>query len=801
MNLSRKIDRANNSEVNLKSFIQRVFKYWYLFLLSLALCLTLAYLYTKWATPIYEVSTSLLIDDSGASRKMGESKYLDGAVGLIATEKNLFNEMGIIKSHALIQKTLEELGYNTTYHTKEGFKKREQHAYFPFEVERLETTTQLYGVPVYVQPVSDEEYILKIEADKFNVYTPETGVIREVEQEFLYEKRHHFGEVVNHNYFNFIIKKPSYEVVESEFADKELYFQMHDYEGLANAYLSSKLSVERTDIQASILKLTTQGPVLEKEIAFLKKLTDNYIAEKLMERDEIASSKLNFIKQQLANVTDSLTRAERNLEKFKSRYNAVNLEHSARSAMDNIQSLEQKKGQIELNLKYYKSLLNYLKDEGSINKIVAPSVVGIDDPLLNENLLELKRLKSERTKSTFYKGKRSFDLEILDQQIRNTIKSLEENVRNLIKSSEIALQDRDQRIKKFEGAINTLPRNEKKLASYERKRALHLNLYNYLSQELAKTGIARAEDMTDTRVLDEARMMEGGPVSPQKLMTMLLAGLIGLILPLLWVIFSTPDDGTIVDTESIERYTDIPLLTSVAQVNDSTLFKSKSNAWQLEESFRDLSANLRFLIPDASKNVIGITSTVPGEGKSFCATNLAMNLAKSGKKVLLIDTDLRKNSPLAKGDNAEGKAFLKYLRGEINFDESMVAIGDNLQNFHFIPTDVSSDYSPELLSGSRFQVLISAMKVEYDYVIIDSPAVGVVSDYLLISKNIDVHLFVVRNGISKMSYIKRLEQLKTKGNLEKVFLLFNGMKKGDFKYGLDYGSGEIKERVAGIKID
>lgn len=782
----KKQEGNNPSEINLKDFLKRVLQNWYLFAFSLALFMSLAYVYIKWATPIYEVSTSILIDDSGNSRKLGESKYVEGDVGLIDTKKNIFNEIGIIRSHSLVKQTLEELDYNISYHAGDWFRQKEYFQDFPFEVTLVEDSPQMINIPIRVKPVAKDKYRIIIETEKFNLLDPNTEYTQSIATPFKYNKVHTYGEAVNHDYFNIIINKSDKVVAPRRFNGLDLSFQVHSYNNMANAYLGSKISVERTDIKGSILRINSRGAVPNKEIAFLQKLTYNYVQSKFGERDKIATSKQQFIEDQLKSVADSLARAEKKLAEFKSGANAVDLDRTAHNALDRVEDLEIERGQIELNIKYYNSLLTYVR-ENEHSKIVAPSVVGIDDPLLNENLLELKRLESERARSSFYKGKKSYDLEILDKQIRNTTKSLEENIDNLVKSSKIAWKDKTERIKKFERSISKLPKSEKQLIRYERKRALHENLYNYLSQELAKTGIALAENLVDTRVLDEARMVNSSPVSPQKSMIMLLAMMVGLMLPLSWIVLTDSFNNSIETIKALEQNSSIPLLASVAHAKANASFFGRNDlSWEVKESFRDFSANLQLLVPESHKNVIGITSMIPGEGKTFCAINLALSLAKTGKKVLLIDADMRSDSPLKDSSGASGLLFWEYLQGKRAFDKNMIKRHFEEADLFHLPIKIDYEDAPELLNSSRFKIMIKDIKKSYDYVIIDTPAVGVVSDYLFIVETIDIHLFILRRGISNLASIRDIENLQEKGKIKELFLVFNDVKKGAFKKGYSY---------------
>lgn len=759
-------------EVNLKALLRKILERKFLFLGSMAVCLALAQAYVKVATPIYEVQASLLIDPSGKSRMLGESKYVDGTASLVGTEKNLFNEIGILKSFSLIDRSLDELDFGVSYHAGHLLKAREYYGYFPFTVELKDSSAQLFDVPFEVELISDQEYRLTAKAARFFVSNPENGTKHEVEQKLAFANSYRFGQEVAHHYFNFTLKKPAYKVVAADFQDEKLSFKIHSKDKLINEY-KEKLTVEQFDIQADILHVKTQGASLDKELAFLDKLTKNFIHNKYNERDEIASSKESFIRKQLEGITDSLAKAEKSLENFQKTNNVVDLSLSASTTIDQLNVLESERAQIELNVKYYTSLVGYLNSNGGIEKIIAPSVVGIDDPLLNENLVELRRLHNKKTHLSSYKGEKSLDMKVINEEIVETTNSLRENIKNLLESSKIALQDKNKRIGGLEGKLNQLPTSQKKQLNFERKTTLYDNLSRYLSQELAKAGIAKAEDIADTKVLDAPRMVGDGPVSPQKGLILLLAFIVGLIIPLTWVVFSSSLGETMDDIGNIEAFTSIPVAAKISHMDNGS--EGSPSQALLVESFRGLAANLQFMVTDPEKNIIGVTSTVPGEGKSFCVSNLGISLAAEGKKTLLIDLNFR-HPNLLQGQNYEGgKALSDYLKDRATPDE-IIQQFYSLPNLHYIPTLPGEKNPHHLLASPRLKTLLSALKYEYDYIIVDTPAVGLVSDYLLISKFVDIHLFILRRKLSKQSFLSEIEKLKGKGKMDNLFLVLNDLK-------------------------
>lgn len=794
---TNQVDRQKPSEINLRDFLTRVWRYKFLYLLSIIFFTALGIAYIKWVPPIYEVDTSLLIDTKSNTRAMGESQLVDGSVRLIETEKNLFNEMNILQSVDLIKSTLEDLNYQVSYHTRKNIIHREHYKEFPFTVELVSGANQLLNTPVFLTITTNDSYKISVDAPEYQVFNAISGKNEMHRQELLFSKHHQFEQAAETDLYSIIVHRNK-DVPISDFAGEELYFLVHDIDDLVRSY-QNKLTVTQTEVQASIINLTTEGEVVQKEVAFLNQLTKNYINDKLQERNNIANSKINFIEQQLANISDSLHRAERSLERFKQTADAVNLTQTGANALSEYQDLESRSSQSEMNLNYYKSLLKYVQDTTGEGQVVAPSVVGIDDALLSENLLELKRLNSDLSRIQFLQGEKSPDAEVVKHQIQNTKTSLEENLRSLISSTSLAMNNLERRKAQIEQTIDMLPTREKNLINYQRKTKLFDNLYTYLSQELAKTNIAQAEDLSDIRVINQARMVGDDAKVPQKELILALAFLLALIVPSVFVYGRGETDGSIDGIEMVEEISSIPVLAQIA--TDPTLKKKDtilSDHWQTKESIRDLHANIKFFLPNYWKKVIAVTSNVPGEGKSFVASNLAMTMASAGNSVLLIDADFRNPTTSRHLGVNPNKNLSTYLNGWIDSTDEIIQTHEKYRKLDYITTTAASTNPHRYIQNPRFEYMLIGLKDEYDHIIIDCPAVGLVSDYLLLFHLADIHLFVMKQKFTKKSHLEEIEKFKAKGNVENLYLVLNGVPGKKLKHGYFTYDSSIEQGGPGI---
>jgi capsular exopolysaccharide synthesis family protein len=783
-----------NQEINLKHLLNKAGKNKWFFLLSIGLCMLLTFIYIKFTTPEYDVSSSILLDTSGTSRVLGNSTYVDGSVGLIEMEKNLYNEIGIIKSYSLVRETVENLGFDIAYFSNSMLKETEHYGYFPFEVELSPDSPQIYWSPFEITIISNDRFRLDIETKDFLVSNPVNNSKHTIQRDYRYSSEFAFGEKVENQFFSFTINKPDYPVDNTSFASEKLSFVLQDLDNIAAGYVD-KLSVENIDIQASIFNITTRGPVVPKEIAFLSKLTENYMKSKLEVRTDIASNKEAFIRDQLVAVSDSLAAVEAKLEAFKRDERAVNLGETASNALGQTSSLQVERAKIKLDIKYMKSLLQSVIQNRNNPDFEIPTASGINDPLLSQNLLELKALYTKRAEKRFFVTANSQDMTILNKQIKSSTNLLIKNLNNVINKSQLALGRVSSQISNFNGVINSLPERENQLLNIQRKSTLYENLFNYLSQELAKTGIARAENQSDSRVLDEARMVGSEPVSPNKKLLYGLAFLTGLIIPVAKILMSESD--IIEDVEQIVANTSIPVIASITEHTSSQKKKNEElSLWKTKESFRDLYANLQLFNQDNKTDscILGITSIMPDEGKTYNAINLGITLAEAGKKTLIIDGDLRNPSLVEKGfDELQGNGLANYLRGDDVSIKDITRQHSELKNLDFIPTVIVENNVHSLLTGESMDTLMTQLRKTYDYIVFDTPAVGLVSDFLLFTKYIDINLFVTRRKIAKEAFLRDFEKLASRGN-KKSFIIYNGVEEKTFKYGYGEKYGDNQEK-------
>jgi capsular exopolysaccharide synthesis family protein len=732
---------------DLKEIFGKLVRHWYYYLICGVLIGLLAFAYLQLTDPTYQVSTTLLVEDKTKSSAQANILLQEFNSGF--ENKNLNNVIGILKSYHLVSKTLESLNFEVSYFEEGLFSKlREQYRSIPFVVLLQPDSFQLRGYPMQVQILDKNQFSITID-------------------EMDHTQLCQFGESCASDYYQLRVRK-SFDSVP---VDRNYVFKINDLSQMTEKY-RAKLKVTPLSSGSTILELTLTDKLPDRAAAFLDRLCETYTRLDLEEKNATASQTIDFINLQLVEVSDSLRKAETQLENFRSAENVMDLSFAASSASERLASLENEKAEIEVRLRYYDYLLNYLQKDSDINTVVAPSSMGITDPVLNDLIIELKKLYNDKVALNYTRSNKSYELNVINLQIENAKNTLTENVNNTINSTRIALKDINARVAEVQAVVNKLPENERDLVRIQRKFNLSDNLYNFLLQKRAEAGIAKASNQPDHQVIDKALIVGGGPIAPKKSLVYLLSLMLLLVVPTATILAKEFLNDKVSSTEQIEKLVKAPIIGKISLNRDKSPNVLNLPHSLAAESFRSLRYNLQYLLHHKEQNVIGITSTVSGEGKTFCSFNLASVLALSQKRIILIEADLRK--PQLKKYNPG----LRYEFGLSNFLIGRASMEEIIQptevpNLDMISSGPIPPNPSELLLSADLNMLIESLKQQYDYVLIDSAPIGMVSDYTSFLSKVDITLYVMRMNYTRANYLSDLQKDYQLGKYKNLGLLVN----------------------------
>ena len=779
--------QQNNQQekINLKILIDRYLIFWKQIVFTVIIFLLFGFLYNRYSTKIYKSSTTLLIkEESNAS--LGSDDIFEG-LDLFGGQKNIKNEIGILKSFSLSRKTLKKLNFRTSYFHSGSFKSDNIYKKTPFLVVVNENRPQTINQKYHIELISENEFSLSTNFNNTKLFDlkSETFVSNE-EYDFSYEEVHRFGDKITTDLFEFTIYKNDLGLYYDE-GWENYYFTISSYSELAENYLK-KLEVIEIEKDASILKISLEGSNPIKINDFLNVFTELYLASGLDEKNQITTNTIQFINDQLASISDSLSDVENNLENFKERNPKIELSQKEYGAFYQIEKLEQEKAILELNNKYYISLEAYLIENNNLENIVAPSIMGIEDPLLNSLIAELTKLYSQLDVVSV-NSKQEHPLVVsIQKQIRSTKEKLIENIENIINSSELSLKDINTRINETEKLIGKLPQNERILLNIQRKFNLNENIYNYLLEKRAEASITKASNISDHKVIDAPRLESNLPIRPNKTLSYAFCAILGVLIPTLGLSLYFLFNNRIIDKSDIDQLTNIPLLGKIMH-NDSgyNLVNVSSPKSGIAESFRSIRTNIQYLASDKKEKVICITSSVGGEGKTFVAMNLASIFSITGGKTILIGADMRKPKIFNDFNLPNNIGLSSYLSNQNSKDE--VIQKTNFENLDILLSGPIPPNPSELLSLDKMKDFIEELKKTYQHIIIDTPPIGLVTDGLILMKHSDVNIYVVRQNFTTKDMLYNFNETVIKNDVVNMNLIINDITNDRTSYGYGYGYG------------
>jgi len=758
-----------DESINFKRYFSLFLSNWYWFAIALFIALSIAYGINRWSEEIYTVSASLLIaDEESGSNLIGAENFIPGG-DIFKSQQNLQNEIGILKSFSLNYQVMQELPeFWVTYVGvgRRGIAENRQYQNTPFEIVFDSLQNQRRGQRIDIKILSGDEYSINI-GDAI-------------------ERTMRFGEQYLDDDYNFrMISKNGYVFDPGQ--SNKYYFWFESLENLANGY-RGKLSVSPIEEEASIVTLATSGFNVAQEADYLNKLMEVYIDRGLELKNETADNTIEFINNQLGLISDSLRVAENNLESFRLNNELIDLSSEATILQSRIERYENEKYSIEFEKQYYEYLLEYIASKDESGEILSPSLAGISDPTLSRLVSELVELQQQKKLVSFSLKNVLPAVGLIDAHIEDAQKILKENVENSLKNTTKLLDDANARIALVEKEIKKLPGTERQLINIQRKFDLNNTVYNYLMEKRAEAGIAKASNVADNRIIDHAETFNFSSIAPKERQNYMMALLFGLLIPVGLLILLDLLNDKIIDRRDVEKATNIPLLGFVGHSEAKSEIPVIDNPGStIAESFRSIRTRLKYFSGDGSSRIITITSTVSSEGKTFISINIAAIIAMLSKKVLLIGLDLRKPKLHKILETSNSKGLSSYLIGEANYQD--IIFETKIENLYFTPSGAIPPNPAELIESERMSKYFENARKEYDYIIVDTPPVAIVTDTLLLARYVDINLFVVRQRYSSKNTLDLINDLKTQGELKNLAILINDISlSGYYGYGLRYGN-------------
>lgn len=761
--------------LEIRQILFQLLRIWYLVVISIAIALTAAHLYLRYTVPIYEVKSKFFIKE-----KETPFSIFEDAVGMNTSEIGLVNQTIILKSRPIAAAALAQLDFDVEYFTQGVFIKKEQYGSTSITALVDWTKPQLCNGDIRVAWTNGTTFTLEFTEEAYTRVDAGSGQRVRMEAPVSSTTTFRFGEPVHFPYLNLTIVRTGME------ESGEMVIRLRDKEGLINEYTGTNLSIQPVEKLSSILELSLKTPTPQKGREYLDRLQQVYLEDELAEKNTMSTNTIEFIDAQLVILSDSLLYVENRLENFRSNNKIYNISSEGSAVYEELVALERQLAQEQFKREYYTQLRQYLVRE-DYSEIVVPSGLGIQDPILNSLIENLLVLQSEKSTHLARLTETAPPVREVNRKIADMNRSIQEVLQNVDENASLLIRDLQGRIRSMEVDFNRLPQTEQNLLRIQREFTLNESLYTYLLQKRAEAAITRASNTTSNKIIEDARI-GGGPISPKASRFYAIALSLGLILPLGGVVAKVYLNDKLKDTVEIRKKSEVTLLAQIgfSEAQDNLLVFNRPRSG-VSEAFRSLRSNINFILPKDKASVIMLTSSISGEGKTFCSINLASVYALTGKKTILLGCDMRKPKIFDDFGLANKKGLSSYLSGME--EKAAVIQASRFENLDIIASGPIPPNPAELLVSESMANLLAQLRSDYEVIILDCPPVGLVSESLDLMQLSDLCLFILRYNYSKKAFIEQINLLKQQQQLKNAYLVFNGLDKSASSYGYGYGYG------------
>lgn len=746
--------------VNPQKVLILIMNHWYVYVAALIIAGVGGFIYMKHKIPTYDVTTTILIEEE---EPIPGADILEG-FAVRPGVQNLDNQIYIVTSYSLIKDVLEQLPFEIDIFRKGLLSKA---SYFPMSPIRIEPGPQ--GLPYNV------EFVFKyVEGDQFQLSTRTKDAPK-------LDTLLNFGQRLQYGEGSFTIY-PQPELANVYQTGDRIYVKFSDNEMLTAQYLD-RLEVELAARDGSIVILTLKGTNRIKDVVFLNKLSEVYINQNLEKKNTEAERIIDFIDTQLVDVKESLTITEDQLQQFRSQNRIMDVSAQAQQIIDQAVVLENEKARLNLAKEYYSYLDRYLSSEANEQAPVSPSSMGIEDAMLTTQMQELSGLQAEYFGGGV--GDRNPMQGQLELRIKNAKQSIKETLTSIRLGNEMAISENEEQITRLNADASSLPDKERQLLGFERRFNLNNVLYTYLLQARADAQIQSASNTPDNELLDPAR--SSNIVAPLMAIVFLFAFALAIGLPTIIILLLNLFQNKVATEDDLQFVRETPILGHFphSRLSYNTVVLTEPSS-VVAESFRSLRTRLEFLTADVTCPLMVISSSMPGEGKSFASINLASAYSLAGKKTLLVGFDLRKPTVSKSFELKNEEGVTSYLIGKKKLDQ--VIHKTDFDHLYVLPSGPIPPNPGELASSPKALEMFEILKTKFDFIIVDSAPVGVVSDIYPVAKTADAVLIMVRHNHTKKNVLSAaMSELQLHG-LHGVGLLLNDIrsKGGNYRYAYKY---------------
>ena len=763
-------------EVNIQELLFRYLIHWPWFVASVIFCLVCAFAYLKVATPIYNVSATVLIKDDkkGGGTTMNSELEKMGLAGMMTSTNGVDNEIEVLKSKSLALEVVKQLNLNVTYHDEDEFPKKELYRTSPILVsltpQEAAKLPAVMKIKMNIQSQVSADVEIEVGKKKYQKHLDKFPAVFPTEEgtvAFFVNPDSLLGRVDKERHITADIFSPI---------------------SVAKGYASS-LSIAPTSKTTSVVNISIQNSNIWRGKDFINKLIEVYNINTNNDKNEVAQNTAEFIDERIAIISKELGSTEQDLETFKRSAKITDLSSEAKIALEGNAEYEKRRVENQTQISLVKDLQRYLQGN---DYEVLPSNVGLKDAALAAAIVKYNEMLMERNRLLRTSTENNPTIINLTSSIHAMRANVVASMDATLKGLQITKADLQRESKRFSQRISDAPTQERQFVSIARQQEIKAGLYLMLLKKREENAITLAAIANNAKIIDEA-IANDAPVAPKKITFYLAALAIGLGIPFGVIYLFGLLQVKIEGRADVEKLTMLPIIGDIPVADglkgsSIVVFENQNNL--MSETFRGIRTNLQFLLEEGQK-VILVTSTVSGEGKSFVSANTAISLSLLGKKVVIVGLDIRKPG-LNKVFNLSTKeqGITQFLTNPKQNIMDLVQQSDLNPNLFILPGGAVPPNPTELLARKGLEEAITQLKQHFDYVVLDTAPVGMVTDTQLISRVTDLTVYVCRADYTRKSEFALVNELATTNKLPRISIAINGLDLKKKKYGYYYGYGK-----------
>ena len=769
----------SEEQINIQEILFRYLIHWPWFVVSVIVCVALAWGYLRLTTPVYNISATVLIKDEkkGGGANMSSELEKMGLNGFVSSSSNIENEIEVLKSRTLAREVVSSLGLFVTYMDEDKFPNKELYrtspvlvSLTPQEADRLPQTME---IDMLLQPAGAMDVQVKVGKKEYRKHLEKLPAVFPTDE----------GTVA------FFANNDTLSSLRPESVTTERHITAYINRpfAVAKGYAGSLL-ITPTSKATSVVTVSLKNSNTQRGKDYIDKLLEMYNINANNDKNEVAQRTGEFIDERIDIISKELGSTERDLENFKRSAGITDLTSEAQIALTGNAEYEKKRVENQTQINLVMDLKKYLQGSGYE---VLPANVGLQDAGVagaidryNEMVTERKRLLRTSTESNPAIVNLTTSIRAMRSNIQTTLDAT-------LKGLEITKADLIREASRYSRRISDAPTQERQFVSIARQQEIKSGLYLMLLQKREENAIVLAAIANNAKIIDEAQA-DSTPISPKRMTIYLAALVFGIGIPVGVIYLIGLTKFKIEGRADVEKLTSLPVVGDIPLADEKmgaiAVFENQNNL--MSESFRNVRTNLQFMLENG-KNVILVTSTVSGEGKSFISANLAISLSLLGKKVVIVGLDIRKPG-LNKVFNLPKKEYgiTQFLTNSTVNLMDLVHHSDINKNLYILPGGTVPPNPTELLARDGLEKAVEILRKNFDYVILDTAPVGMVTDTLLIGRVADLSVYVCRADYTRKTEFTLINELAENNKLPNLCIAINGLDLQKKKYGYYYGYGK-----------